>query len=55
MDEVTVVLVVCLLAALLIRIYWRLVLNILVILGISLIVAGIFVIVQVVNQVNGWV
>ncbi len=42
MDDTMVVLVVCLLIALLVRIFWRLIVNLLLITGIALIFTAIF-------------
>ena len=52
MNEVGLVLVVSLMLALLVRVFWRLVMNLIVILGISLVFAAIFVILLGVDQLS---
>jgi len=53
MDEVMVVLVASLLIAFFVRIFWRLIVNLLVIAGISLLVAVIFFLIMGVQHFSG--
>ena len=53
-DAMTLILVVSMLMAVLVRIYWRAIVNLLLIVGISLIFAAIFSIVLVFEQVDTW-
>ena len=52
MDDATTVLVVCLLLAVLARIFWRLIMNLLLIVGISVIFAAIFFVVRQVQHIG---
>jgi hypothetical protein len=54
MNDLGSLLIVCLLVAVLIRIFWRLVLNLLLVAGISLTFAAIFVASVGVQQLVGW-
>ena len=53
MDEVTVVLVVCVLLAVCVRIFWRLIVNLLVIGTISVIILAIFFVIMGVESLSG--
>jgi uncharacterized membrane protein len=52
MNDATTVLVVCLLLALLARIFWRMIVNLLLIVGISVIFAAIFFVIRQVQQIG---
>ena len=52
MNEIGLVLVVSLMLAVLVRVFWRLIMNLIVILGISLVFAAIFVILLGVDQLG---
>jgi hypothetical protein len=53
MNEVTVVLVVCVLLAVCVRIFWRLIVNLLVIGAISVIILAIFFVIMGVESLSG--
>jgi hypothetical protein len=54
MSDLDSFFVVCLLVAVLIRIFWRTVLNLLLVIGLSLVFAAIFVAAVGVQQLVGW-